>query len=146
MRTNRRCTKCGGRFTGDHPQTGITGEYGIHCHVDRALAPLIEACWLLGITTSDSCQGGGEEQAYIAFPSGFAEAFATAATWARTGQELEAQLDDALDWRIYIGDPTGWRWTPGYPWRQGFAVHFPPGDIPELTRRLQFRLEERDGP
>jgi hypothetical protein len=138
--TNR-CGDCGGFFTGDHAQIGLTGEYGVHAHVDIGIASLIEACWARGIITTGSCQGGGGEKASLGFAPGSAQRFARAATLAGTAAEMEETPDGALDWRIYESrdseDPTGWTWFPGYPWDSGFAVHFPPEDIPELTRRLQ---------
>lgn len=144
--TRNRCNECGGQFTGDHPQVGITDEYGVHAHVDVGIAHLVQACWALGIVTTGSCQGGDGEPTTLGFGPGSAERFATAATSSRTGMELEAEPDDVLDWRIYearhANDPTGWRWLPGYPWAPGFVVSFPPEDIPELTSRLQLRVEE----
>jgi spore coat protein CotH len=140
-----KCNACGGRFTGDHPQVGITSEYGLHAHVDSEMADLIAACWDLNLATTSSCQGGKDETAYVGFGPGSAERFATFATEARTGGELELQAQDALDWRIYqmrdMGDPSGWRWIPGYPWASGFTVYFPPGDIAEVTRRLEAEAE-----
>jgi hypothetical protein len=136
-----KCEVCGGPFTGDHPQVGITDEYGVHAHVDKGIAPLIQACWARGIVTTGSCQGGGGEKATIGFPSGgYAERFAAAATVA-TYETIEDLPFEALDWRIFTltdeADPDGWWWMPSYPWDPGWGVHFPPEDIPELTRRLE---------
>lgn len=144
----RRCPDCGGSLTGDHPsptgdhpQVGLTSEYGVHAHVDVGIAQLVTACWDLDIATTNSCQGGADEHAYLAFPAGFTERFARAATSGAHPEELEAAPEDSLDLRIYefrdFDDPLGWRWVVGYPWATGFAAHFPPADIPELVRRLE---------
>jgi len=141
-RAKGKCRQCGGYFTGDHPQVGLTDEYGVHTHVDKGIAPLVAACWAVGIQTASSCQGGPDEPAILGFPAGSAESFARAATSTDRPEVLEATPEDALDWRIYgLGDPGGWRWVPGYPWDPGFVVYFPPSDIPELTRRLQAKAQ-----
>lgn len=120
----------------------MTGIYGVHAHIDEALARLVAACWYIGIATNDSCQGGLPDQpeAYIGFAPGSGETFIRLATLASTPAELEAQPREALDWRIGQTAPEeqdGWWWSAGYPWIPGFAAHFPPSDIPELTRRLE---------
>ena len=146
MTRNNACLECGGPFNGEHPQVGVTGDYGLHAHIDAGIAPLIEVCWELGLTTSFSC----EEPAYITFGPGSAERFATFATSARTGFELESQPEDALDLRIYQArdedDPLRWRWLPGYPWTGGFTLWFPSSDIPEVTRRVQAIAEANREP
>jgi hypothetical protein len=119
----------------------VTSEYGVHAHVDEGIAGLIEACWAFGIATTSSCQGGDGEKAHIGFPAGgHAERFAAAVTLA-TFETIESLPDEALDWRVYdlrdIDDSQGWRWSVGYPWSPGFGAHFPPEDVPELTRRLE---------
>jgi hypothetical protein len=142
---SEKCSECGGFFTGDHAQVGLTGEYGDHAHIDEGIAPLVQACWALGIGTSGTCQGGGEVKVALGFAPGGAQRFARAATLARTPVEMEQNPEEALDWRIYefrdYDDPAGWRWIPGYPWDPGFTVYFPPSDLYEVTRRLQALVE-----
>lgn len=139
-RKHQKCPDCGGPFTGDHPEVGLTNEYGVHVHLDEQIAPLVSACWDLVIPTVASCQGSADERAY-SFPPGSAEAFARVASTDRP-EVLEAAPEDSLDLRIFefrdSDDPLGWRWMPGYPWAGvGFSVYFPPADIPELLRRLE---------
>jgi len=139
-RKRRRCPDCGGSFTGDHHEVGLTDEYGVHAHVDRDIAPLVAACWALSISTKASCQGSDEELAYMAFPAAFAEAFARAATLTDHPEDLEDGHEGDIDWRLYavdFDDPGAWRWIPGYPSNPGFSVYFPAADIPELVRRLE---------
>jgi hypothetical protein len=145
----RRCSECSGSFTGEHHEVGLTSEYGVHAHVDSGLAPLVAACWDLGIATTHSCQGSPDEHAYIALSPGVAEAFARAVTFVGP-EEFETLPDDSLDVRIYQlhdAETPGWWWHPGYPWGvSGFVVYFPASDIPELTRRLQERVAALGGP
>jgi hypothetical protein len=137
--TNR-CGDCGGFFTGDHAQIGLTGEYGVHAHIDIGIAPLIAACWGAGIATNGSCEDIGEGRAAIGFPPGNAEKFVAATT----GSDLddESSPDDRLAWRMReirpMDDPLGWFWLPGgFAWAASFGAWFPASDIPELVRRLE---------
>jgi hypothetical protein len=138
-RKRRRCGDCGGSFTGEHREVGLTDEYGSHAHVDSGIAPLVAACWAASIPTKASCQGSDEELAYLMLPTGFAEAFARAATLTDHPEDLEDEGE--LDWRLYAFSDAvtkgGWRWIPGYPCNPGFSVHFPAADIPELVHRLE---------
>lgn len=140
------CPACGGEFTGEHPQVGLTTEYGVHVHVDSGIADLVLACWDLGISTVGSCQGDPGGKTFLGFGAGSAQRFATAATVARTGVDFEQTPEGVLDSRIYElrgpDDPDGWAWYPGYPFDPGFGLAFPSSDLPEVTRRLQARVAE----
>jgi hypothetical protein len=134
--TNR-CGDCGGFFTGDHPEVGVTSQYGLHAHVDAGIADLIRACWAIGIDTAGSCQEDPDDgRTYIVFRPGAAERFVGAATF----EDLDEAPEDSLGVRIRgCDDPGAWQWQPhGFAWAVDFAASFPPSDIPELTRRLEF--------
>lgn len=147
---SERCPDCGQRLDVDesfatrdkrtrHAQAPVS--FGSrHAHVDEALAPLIRACWSLGIWTTASCQalpddGLGLGRAYVAFEPGSAERFVATAT-------VEVDLADEESAASRMGafsfgpdDAAAWTWIPaGLPWDVHFVAYFPPGDIPELIR------------
>jgi hypothetical protein len=135
-----RCSECGGQLTpdsNDHVQVAVTSEYGPHAHVDEGIAALIQICWDIGIDTAGSCQGDPETGlASIVFSPGHAERFVGAATF----EDLENAPDDALGVRMRgCDDPGSWQWQPhGFAWTVNFGAGFPPSDIPELVRRLEW--------
>jgi hypothetical protein len=136
--TEFNCSECGGTLTDSdhvHRQVPVSVE-GRHAHVDEGIADLIEVCWRVGITNA-SCQDDPDiGRAYISFGPGSAERFVGAATTEDLDNELEC-----LGWRIRGASDDApdevWQWQPGgFAWGVCFAAYFPPGDIPELTRRL----------
>ena len=135
-----KCPECGGALQqrDSHIQAPVTSEYGVHAHVDEGIAALIQACWRSGIPTQSSCQEDDPEtgEAYIGFAPGQAERFVAAAT----AEDLDdPSTFEGLGWRMRGADTAlDWRWQPGgFEWGVSFAAHFPPGDIPELVRRLE---------
>jgi hypothetical protein len=138
--TSGSCLECGGPFTGDHRQIGLTGEYGVHAHIDIGIAPLIAACWAAGIATNGSCEDIGNGRAALGFVPGHAERF----VGATTGSDLDDESpDDRLAWRMrtlqMVPDWDGaWYWLPAsFAWAASFGAWFPASDMPELTRRLE---------
>jgi hypothetical protein len=152
-----KCPEChkrlGNKLT-THPQVPLSYA-GRHAHVDEGLFELLETCWQLGIWTAGSCQGtpgcgGGEVgSADIALENGTAaENFCFAVTvpdW--PAMYFDELPEGALGWRMREvrapGDPGAWVWgisaegTSPERFEVGFYVHFPPADIPEITRRLK---------
>jgi hypothetical protein len=123
---------------------------GFSVEIDREIAPIIEALWKRGITTTDSCQGPSGERGhgYIQFATatdaqrflsalGLEESDDPNSLYQRVG-EYRGDLFPSpwLVWRfdahpyprIDTDRPTDFEFT--------ITVDFPPSDIPEIRRRL----------
>lgn len=128
-----------------HPTVTLTNEHG-PVEIDAALAPLISALWVRGVTTLQCCQHDDFfNAAVISFPTAADAASFLDAVWPNGEDENDKMQDRIRDWEVV--DPArsetseGWRWetVPEHHergWDFVVQVQFPVGDIEGVTARV----------
>jgi hypothetical protein len=97
--------------------------------IDQHLAPLMEAMWVLGFATGNSCEGGrstdsGPSLAYVTLRDSD-----DGERWADEDAELLVRMATGRS------DPPGWRFDSDD--EGAVVVSFPPDDLPAITARVR---------
>jgi len=117
----------------------VPGQVYEDIEIDKGIAPLIQACWDIGLRTLNSCEENSPGVAWISFEHYSAEEFLT--TVAQFDPEdLELWDYQAVIYTEYARTKDGKELLTSPPnYRIRISVRFPNEWIPELTRQLYRR-------